>query len=266
MGGRLTGLGESGRVQRGAARHREPGAGLLRRAAGLALDPGARRVQARALEHPHLAARADRRQDGVRPVADQHEHQAVPGLLQRLQQGVGGHGVHRVGRVDQHHATPAAVAADVQELGQRPHLIDLDLATDLAFVVDRQRQHAQVGMGAGAAPAAGVALPAGAAVWRWRLAQQRGRERSGVAGLPDPRRAQQQQRVRQAVEPRELGAKHLGMPRKFLFNHWVAACFECVGRSQRCARSASSSTRIESIVLAPSIRRNRSGDRAARSR
>ncbi|MCW0462621.1 hypothetical protein NB717_003689 [Xanthomonas sacchari] len=121
--------------------------GLLREI--LRQQPGDRFVGRRQLEFQPLATAADGRRQARRLRADQPQIAAGLRLFQRLQQGVAGGAVDRVGRVHHHHLGHAVLRGQRQLLRDLAHLLDDDLGAELvAGTVGDERNQLQVRMGA----------------------------------------------------------------------------------------------------------------------
>ena len=139
----------------------------------------------------HLAAGADGGRQPVGTVAHQDKIGLGGGLLQRLEQGIGGAGIHVFRRAQHRDLAQAETGGAIGEIHQRPHGVYLDDPT-LAF----RRQPQQVPVVATAAEVAGMAVAAVEAV-HGRLAQQQPGQGQGKARLAAVLGAAEQQRVGQ---------------------------------------------------------------------
>jgi hypothetical protein len=207
---------------------RQPGVRIGRRRPGPLDQPRPRLGRRRRRQHPRLATRAQGGRHRVGAARDQHEDETGARFLERLEQGVGGDRVHRLGRIDQHDPTAAAVGPHGEELAEAPRLLDLDLLVDLAVLVHSGFEPPQVGMRVGLDPSAGGTPEAGPAVGLGRLAQQRRGQCPRVDALADAGRPANQQRVGQPIAVGELRAQRAAMPGKLGVDdrptlQWVAA-------------------------------------------
>jgi len=127
--GRLLGIVERQRGQGCPARPRQRRGRI---AYPLSTQPTDRGLATGTLE-PDAHASTDQRGAEPTQVLD-HQDQAHPrrGLLEQLEQAVGGGSRHRIGRMDHHDTRAAPVGADLCEFGQCPELVDLDLPAGLA--------------------------------------------------------------------------------------------------------------------------------------
>ena len=191
------------------------------------------------MELDPLATAADRRRQPPRRIGQQDQHGLRSRFLQRLQQGIGRRGVHRVGRVDGDHLPAAELAAHGQPGGQLADLVDHDLGAWRAVLAQAEGQFHPVRMRAGRAQPATPAMPAGFAVHRLG-AQQAAHETLRERTLAQAGGTAQQQGVRQraalatGLQPRPMilvpwQCVHRADPSNHSIKACVAACSTCPG-------------------------------------
>src|SRR5205823_4351695 len=141
-------------------------------------------------------AAAYRRQKAGGTVRHEKKYRARRRLFERLQQRVRRIDVHFLSRMDQRDAQAAAVRADVEEIGQLAHLVDLDLEARLAAAREGFRlEAAEVGMVAAGVPAAALAGAARLARRVPGFAKKELGDPLGERSLADALRAVDQQRM-----------------------------------------------------------------------
>ena len=171
------------------------------------------------LQGQAAAARADGRQQPPGRVADQQQQRLLRGLLQHLQQRVGGVAVERVGLVDDDDA-PAALRRRLRQEGaDGADVVDDDLlAQPLAPVVEAALDGEQVGVAAAGDPAEDRALGWNGKVVRRRAGgpwagEEEAGEAEGERGLADAAGAGEQPGMRQ---PARCGRGEQGALRRLL--------------------------------------------------
>src|SRR2546426_1915727 len=207
------------------------------------------------------------RQRGGGPGRPEKKSRPRRRLFERLQQRVRRIDVHSLSRVDQRDAQAAAVRADVEEIGQLAHLVDLDLEARRAAArgsfalllrrrgVGRRRQGfrlkaAEVGMVAAGVPAAALAGAARLARRVPGFAKKELGDPLGEPQLADALRAVDQQRMGKPPGPMLERFEQRLVP----------------GVHQRSARWVSMASRTAATSLLASMTRTRAGSALASAR
>ena len=198
------------------------------------------------------------------------EDQVRPGrrLLERLQERVGGRGVHRFRRRDHRDLGAPAVARQVRPVGQPADALDADFGDGLGFLVLRLEEFEQrkVGMLARRHESAARARAAAKPVVARRFAQQAAREVERERALAHAARARDQQRVRPRRARAERVRRGRALPRQQFGPRRGDGREVVVGHQRSAARMPASSARTSATGRDESTTRMRCGSAAARSR
>ena len=258
--------GECQRQQRRPSGLREQRQGRRHAAA---LEPCGRVGRRGARRRHASAATAQRRRHAPGLVRDQQEERRRWRLLERLQQRIGGRGVHRFGGNDHRDLGAAAVARQLHPVDQRTDAIDRDGIEhlDLSVVLDRKRlDQLQVRMLARGHVTAARAGSARETVGTRRLAQQRAGQVQRERALADSARPFQQHGVRPSRPGGLRLARGIDLPRQQLGPNGGGGAFVAGGHRHHAASNCASSARTSAIGRAEFTMRKRAGSCAARSR
>ena len=158
----------------------------------------------RNLHQDALATTADRCRKSGWTVADEDDHGARRGFLERFQQCIRRIGVHCVGRIDRDQLQAAELGRQRQALRQRTNLLDRDLGAQLAVVTRLERDVRAIRMRAGGKQTASAARGAGMARGRARFAQRGAHECIDQGTLAETGGATNQQGMRQLAKRKAL--------------------------------------------------------------
>ena len=209
----------------------------------------------------------------MRRLAGQNKTGIARRLFKRFEQGIGGNGIHALGRINQHGLSQIAATGALDKFDGSAHGLDADFFAGLAFFVADfflrffvqrpalfQRlhfghQYVQVSMGAGADRMAARAAATGQAMGLRLLAQPGLHQRHAQCLLPQARRALQQPGVATLLQQSnglllDPGRQHLCGIGRCTHNHplartasstcWRTASTDCAAsiRTKRCGFSA----------------------------